>query len=75
MRVLVCGGRTFCDKDLLYKVLDKAHKELDFDILIEGNALGADRLAGYWAAQNLISHYKYYAEWDKYGRSDGPIRN
>lgn len=75
MRVLVCGGRDFFRRAFLYKVLDRLHKKLIFDTLMEGNARGADKLAGSWARKNQISLLIYHAEWRNYGRAAGSVRN
>lgn len=70
-RVLVCGGRDFTDSILLKKTLNKLKPKL----IIHGCAYGADSLANVYAFANNIPQEKYQAEWDKYGRSAGPIRN
>lgn len=76
MRVLVCGGRDFSDSELLYSVLTYAHKNyFEITTIIEGDAKGADRMAGYWAKKNKIKNEKYPADWAKHGRAAGPIRN
>lgn len=75
MRVLVCGSREFTNTNLLYAVLDRLHKDRGFDVVIEGDARGADRMAGYWARRNKIDNLKFPAEWDKYGKAAGPVRN
>jgi hypothetical protein len=36
---------------------------------------GADALALKWAKQKSVSHHIYPADWDKYGKQAGPIRN
>lgn len=75
MRVLVCGGRDYCDKDRLHAVLDRLHELRDIGIVIEGNARGADRMAGYWAKKKRLTNLKFTAEWSKYGKAAGSIRN
>lgn len=75
MKVLVCGSRHFSDTNLLYDVLDKQHKEIPIDCVVEGDARGADRIAGFWAKKNKIDLKIYPADWDKYGKAAGPIRN
>jgi hypothetical protein len=75
MRVLVCGGRNFSSTKLLFDTLDRLHKEHRFTVVIEGNAKGADRLAGYWARHKGIENKKYPANWRKEGVSAGPKRN
>lgn len=75
MRVLVCGGRNYHDKLHVYRTLDGLHKRLMIDVLIEGDAFGVDRIAGYWARKNGIDNLKYRADWAKHGHAAGPIRN
>jgi hypothetical protein len=75
MRVLVCGGRDWTDTRFVSLALTKLQKELGFDVLIEGDARGIDRIAGYWARKIGIDNIKFPAEWEKYGSRAGPIRN
>lgn len=75
MRLLVCGGRDFSDTASAYKVLDAMHRALGIDTLIEGNARGADRIAGYWARRNGVTNLKFPADWQTHGRVAGAIRN
>ena len=75
MKVLVCGGRLFSDGRLLNRALDALHELVSITEIIEGNARGADRLAGLWAKQNNIKNTKFRALWEVYGKAAGPIRN
>jgi len=75
MRVLVCGGRAFADRALLESALDRLFALRPFDVLIEGDARGADRLAGAWAEARGITHLVFKADWDAHGAKAGPIRN
>lgn len=75
MRVLVCGGRRFGDRTLIDQTLDDLAKTAPIDVIIEGNASGADRIAGFWARRRGIHNLKFRAEWDKHGKASGPIRN
>src|SRR5271167_2213334 len=56
-------------------VLDRLHAEEAFDVVIEGGASGADRLARRWAGTNRVHVETFEADWLKYGRGAGPIRN
>jgi hypothetical protein len=49
MRVLVCGGRQFGDRDMLRAALDRLSKDRGFSLVISGGARGADTLAEEWA--------------------------
>jgi hypothetical protein len=75
MRVLVTGGRSFSNRSLLFATLDRLHADHAFTTLIHGGASGADRLAGEWAVSRGIPVEVYPADWQKYGRAAGPIRN
>jgi YspA, cpYpsA-related SLOG family len=75
MRVLVCGGRNFTNTKLIYKTLDDLIKAENVDCIIEGDARGADRIAGYWAKKNRIDLYLFKADWERYGKSAGYRRN
>jgi len=70
MRILVCGGRNFKNQSLLNATLDRLLKTWGtIDVVIEGDARGADRMAGYWARRNRIDNLKYPAAW---GDLDAP---
>lgn len=71
MRVLVCGSRTFNDYELMKEVLGVRH----ITTIIHGKARGADSLAGRYSEELSIDVIEFPAEWDKYGRSAGHIRN
>lgn len=86
MKILVCGGRKYGTKvvddkivrdieavKLLNATLDKYKK--DVSLIIQGGAAGADTLAALWAYDNGIPYKEYKAEWSKYGRAAGTIRN
>ena len=75
MRVLVCGGRDFSDRKMMREVLSRIHAERPFTCLIHGGAAGADRLAEDWGRDEGLPVIRVDANWDRYGRSAGPIRN
>ena len=75
LRVLVCGGRDYDDVVTLTAVLNVINADLGIDCIIEGGARGADRLAGTWAIQNQTGLEQYPADWNKYGRRAGYVRN
>lgn len=76
MKVLVCGGRDYSDREALERALDRIHAETPITCLIEGGAMGADYLACVWSAKRQIEgHRRFSADWVMHGRSAGPIRN
>lgn len=73
MRILVCGGRDFNNDSLITKTLNQ--HICDNLTIIEGGAKGADLGALHWARHNDIPVETYRADWDKYGKRAGYIRN
>lgn len=71
MRVLVCGSRTFNNKELLYDVLG----QIEIDTIIHGMARGADALGGEYAKETGIPVLEFPALWAEHGKRAGPIRN
>jgi hypothetical protein len=72
MRILICGDRNWND---LQKVYDTLKEYPNVEYVIEGEARGADT-CGKIAAEMLdIPVLKFPADWTKYGKSAGPIRN
>jgi hypothetical protein len=77
MRLLVCGSRTWTDQARLWQVLDQVVTEHSDGqvVLIEGDARGADRLAGQLARQRGWRLERYPADWTHEGRAAGFRRN
>lgn len=74
MRVLVCGGRDYDDGEALEEALLRLDLNRD-DVIVHGDAAGADALAEKFAKRWKIPTDPRPALWDKYGKSAGPIRN
>ena|SRR3990167_8122324 len=74
MRVLVCGGRDFDDSYLFWEYMDNLRAE-GMDHIISGGARGADHLAEMYADREEINIDVYPADWEKFGKSAGYIRN
>jgi hypothetical protein len=73
LTVLVCGGRDYSDRLRLFKLLD--YNRAKIGLLVHGAAKGADSLAGAWALSRGVRQLAFAAEWKKYGRKAGAIRN
>lgn len=71
MRVLVCGGRDYADKEKVASTLEAIGPSL----IIEGGATGADYCAAHWAAKAGIPAETFSADWTAHGKAAGPIRN
>ncbi len=81
IKVLVCGGRDFPERDSwkLHNALERWHSGLRDGVvvshLIHGDARGIDRCAGHWAYTQGIQEVVCPANWDKKGKGAGPARN
>lgn len=77
MRILICGDRHWWKERPIREVLSWFDPQND--VLIHGGAAGADSMSGYvaqkefnWKEENIVV---YPAEWTKFGKRAGPIRN
>ena len=73
MKTIIAGSRT-CIK---YSILCEAIKKIDWKptVVISGGAKGADKLGELYSKNNNLKLECYPAEWKKYGKSAGYIRN
>lgn len=74
-RVLVCGGRRYGERATVFDALDRIHTSEPISIIIHGGAPGADRLAAAWATGRCVSSVCVPADWERFGRGAGPMRN
>ncbi len=72
MRVLVCGTRSYFNEPFIKSILEKLEKDT---VIIEGEASGADSQARDVAESLGLSVEKFPADWSRYGRAAGHIRN
>lgn len=72
MRVLVCGDRNWSDKK---KIRARLSLCLVGTTIIHGAARGADSIAGEVARELGFEVCEFPAEWERFGRAAGPIRN
>ena len=82
MRVIIAGSRSITCYEKVKKVLDSINKyfqnnitEQNISEVICGGAKGVDSLGKRWAEENKIPVKMFPANWDKYGKSAGYIRN
>lgn len=75
MIVLVCGGRDYRDHEKVFEVLDYIRANKGLDLLIHGDAWGADYLAAMWATRREVNALSVPAKWITHGKKAGPIRN
>ena len=70
-RVIVCGSRKWSDRD---RITDRLF-DLPPSIIVHGNAAGADRIAAQEAQKLGLLVESHPADWKRYGKGAGPIRN
>ena len=83
MKLLVCGGRGYQNREAAFDAFDRAHEKRPITLLIHGACVdrkskllrGADRWAEEWALAREIPYVGVPAQWSVYGRSAGPLRN
>jgi hypothetical protein len=73
MRILVCGDRDWEDAVLIHRALKSLLPGLK--AVVHGDCKGADRLAGEAASRLGLEVSPVPAQWGKFGRAAGPIRN
>lgn len=73
MKIIIAGSRNIQNKKLIFETLDK-YKDKITEVVC-GEATGVDIIGKEWGLKNNIPIKSFPAEWDKYGRMAGPIRN
>ena len=75
-RVIIAGGRDFKDYDLLVKTMNHLLSNIKDDITVVcGKARGADTLGEQYAKEYGYSVQYFPADWDRYGKAAGYLRN
>ena len=72
MRVIVCGSRGWSDRATIADVLCDLPPNT---VVVHGAARGADRIAEQEAQKAGLLIEAHSAEWDKYGKAAGLMRN
>lgn len=76
MRILVTGSRTWTDTDVIWGAFcDNTFNVLDRHTLVHGGAAGADSIAGDQAKTLGWDVEVHPADWERYGKRAGFIRN
>jgi len=73
--VIIAGSRSFNDYEVFEDSMDELSYFLHPTMILSGLAHGADTMALQWAAEEDLPVKKFPADWDKYGKAAGPIRN
>jgi hypothetical protein len=72
----VCGGRDYRNYERLSKVMwDNVVGVRATEVIVHGDAPGADSLADQWARRNGFHVVRIPAHWDENAHRAGPMRN
>jgi hypothetical protein len=75
MKLIIAGSRGFSDYNLLKQKLDYLLKNEKQVEIVSGTANGADKLGEQYAKGKGYSIKQFPADWGKYGKKAGYIRN
>lgn len=73
MITIIAGSRDCIEYTEVLHAVDKANWEITR--VISGGARGADKLGEQWACRNTVPLTVVYADWDRYGKRAGYLRN
>lgn len=75
MKLCIAGSRTWEDYESVEKEVDKLNHLSHIELIISGTARGADTLGELYAQRHNIPLKRMPADWNKYGKKAGYIRN
>lgn len=73
MKTIIAGLRNFHDYGFVADCLAKT--DIQITEVVSGRASGVDHLGEIWAKAKGLPIKVFRADWDKYGKAAGPIRN
>lgn len=73
MKVIIAGSRAITEPECVVIAVYKSGFKITE--VVSGGAPGVDRLGEWWAASKRLPIRRFLADWKKYGRSAGVIRN
>lgn len=73
--VVVSGSREYSNIQKIYNELQNILDEHNNVVIVEGGANGADAIAALFAKEKGIKLLTFNADWDKYKKAAGGIRN
>lgn len=76
-RVIISGSRNFYNPGIFNNIMTEYLSDIPTDSLeiVTGGCRGADQMGENYAIEWHIPHSVFHADWNKYGKSAGPIRN
>lgn len=74
MRIIIAGSRK-CSRQDVFKALACCPWVNFISAVVSGTARGADEFGEVWAVEKGVDIIQFPADWSKYGKRAGPIRN
>lgn len=72
----ITGSRDFSNVSLFRSTIRKYLSDIEDEIeIVSGGCSGADTMGEWFAEDNDLKLTVFEADWDKYGKAAGPIRN
>ena len=73
MNVIIAGSRTITDIEQVKRAVEAS--KMVVDEVVSGGARGVDLLGEQWAAEAGVLVKRFPAQWDKFGKVAGYLRN
>jgi len=75
-KVIIAGSRVYSDYAVLAQRCDFLLSQVSDPIeIVSGAARGADALGERYASDRNLQCTRFHADWDRLGKSAGPVRN
>lgn len=75
IKLIVAGPRDYHDQEKVFRYIHMFQGKFGIDEIISGGASGVDELAEEYAFLHQIPFKLFQADWEKYGKAAGPMRN
>lgn len=75
MRTIIAGSRGLASYNTMLRAIDAIRPNWTPTVVVSGTAQGADRLGERWANENGVPVERFPADWDRYGKRAGYLRN
>ena len=78
LKIVIAGCRNYNNYDEAKDYIDFCIREIKKNntiVILSGGCRGADAIGERYAIENGYEIRKFVADWDKYGKAAGPIRN
>ena len=75
MKVIIAGSRGIEDYELVKSAVEESGFSEQITAVLSGRARGVDRLGEQWALEQGLEVLPFPAQWKRYGRRAGVLRN